>query len=387
MLQVDIDKITPVTEARDNLNKIVDEVDNSDIMHVLTRNGTPAAVIVGVNHLEKLTGHALDDTSTGSTPVTSATTDDDKDDKKEEVKSPTDDDKPELEKKPEKTDIPKSSPMVVPEKNEESPEELKTPETAEPTKSDVPSATTTPGALPSTPEEPEKEEATPPVTTANDDLFSDFDDTPETPAKASSDGNTKSIFDDDAEEPVADSHITPVDPAANKPQPTEQNLPQVNEPVTPDLPPAPVPAPEDNSIPTTTDNFPAPSTEVPPAETPAPTADQPLASNDSAPAESGMSYNEFIAPATGNGVTDSNASTETAVEQLQTPPPTTPLQVPDTDDTVDANTTATATPTADPVHPNYAFDQNPPSASQPQPQADGPLAQASTQTPPANPAP
>ena len=55
-MQVDIEKIIPVTEARDSFNKIVDEVEGSDELYVLTKNGKPAAVIVGVNHLEKLTG-------------------------------------------------------------------------------------------------------------------------------------------------------------------------------------------------------------------------------------------------------------------------------------------------------------------------------------------
>jgi prevent-host-death family protein len=56
VLEVDIDKILPVTEARDSFNKIVDEVEGTDHMYVLTKNGKPAAVVVGVNHLEKLTG-------------------------------------------------------------------------------------------------------------------------------------------------------------------------------------------------------------------------------------------------------------------------------------------------------------------------------------------
>lgn len=55
-MQVDIEKIIPVTEARDSFNKIVDEVEGSDHLYVLTKNGKPAAVVVGVNHLEKLTG-------------------------------------------------------------------------------------------------------------------------------------------------------------------------------------------------------------------------------------------------------------------------------------------------------------------------------------------
>ena len=59
-MQVDIEKIIPVTEARDNFNKIVDEVEGTDHVYVLTKNGKPSAVIVGVNHLEKLTGDTHD---------------------------------------------------------------------------------------------------------------------------------------------------------------------------------------------------------------------------------------------------------------------------------------------------------------------------------------
>ncbi len=58
MLQVNIEKIIPVTEARDMFNKIVDEVEGTDELYVLTKNGKPAAVVVGVNHLEKLTGES-----------------------------------------------------------------------------------------------------------------------------------------------------------------------------------------------------------------------------------------------------------------------------------------------------------------------------------------
>lgn len=61
MLEVDIDKILPVTEARDNFNKIIDEVEGTEHMYVLTKNGKPSAVIVGVNHLEKLTGKTADE--------------------------------------------------------------------------------------------------------------------------------------------------------------------------------------------------------------------------------------------------------------------------------------------------------------------------------------
>lgn len=58
MLEVDINKIIPVTEARDNFNKLVEEVTASDSLFVLTTNGKPTAVLVGVHHLEKLTGQS-----------------------------------------------------------------------------------------------------------------------------------------------------------------------------------------------------------------------------------------------------------------------------------------------------------------------------------------
>ncbi len=56
MLEVKIDKILPVTEAKDNFSNLVDEVENSDDLYVLTKNGKPGAVLVGIHHLEKLTG-------------------------------------------------------------------------------------------------------------------------------------------------------------------------------------------------------------------------------------------------------------------------------------------------------------------------------------------
>lgn len=56
MLEVKIDKIVPVTDARDSFNKIIDEVEGTDELYVLTKNGKPVAVMVGVHHLEKLTG-------------------------------------------------------------------------------------------------------------------------------------------------------------------------------------------------------------------------------------------------------------------------------------------------------------------------------------------
>lgn len=56
MLEVKIENIIPVTEARDKFNQLVDGVENTDDMYVLTKNGKPCAIIVGVHHLEKLTG-------------------------------------------------------------------------------------------------------------------------------------------------------------------------------------------------------------------------------------------------------------------------------------------------------------------------------------------
>ncbi|MEK9155726.1 MAG: type II toxin-antitoxin system Phd/YefM family antitoxin [Patescibacteria group bacterium] len=61
MLEVNVEKIMPVTEARDTLNKIVDEVAAGDELYVLTVNGKPSAVLVGVHHLEKLTGTKEED--------------------------------------------------------------------------------------------------------------------------------------------------------------------------------------------------------------------------------------------------------------------------------------------------------------------------------------
>ena len=70
MLDVDIDKILPLTEARDNFNKIVDDVEGTDQMYVLTKNGKPAAVVVGVNHLEKLTGITTEKAASVGLPMT-----------------------------------------------------------------------------------------------------------------------------------------------------------------------------------------------------------------------------------------------------------------------------------------------------------------------------
>lgn len=56
MLEVQIENIIPVTEARDKFNQLVDQVESGDDMFVMTKNGKPAAILVGVHHMEKLTG-------------------------------------------------------------------------------------------------------------------------------------------------------------------------------------------------------------------------------------------------------------------------------------------------------------------------------------------
>ena len=61
MLEVKIDNILPVTEARDSFNQLVDKVESSDEMFVLTKNGKPVSILVGVQHLEKLTGTSHED--------------------------------------------------------------------------------------------------------------------------------------------------------------------------------------------------------------------------------------------------------------------------------------------------------------------------------------
>jgi len=58
MLEVQIENIIPVTEARDKFNQIVDAVEGTEELYVLTKNGKPAAIVVGIHHLEKLTGES-----------------------------------------------------------------------------------------------------------------------------------------------------------------------------------------------------------------------------------------------------------------------------------------------------------------------------------------
>lgn len=57
MLQVPIDKILPVTEARANISKLVDDVEKGNV-YVLTRGGKPAVVVASVKYIAKLTGNS-----------------------------------------------------------------------------------------------------------------------------------------------------------------------------------------------------------------------------------------------------------------------------------------------------------------------------------------
>lgn len=62
MLEVEINKILPLTEARDNFSKIVGEVEKGEL-YVLTKNGKPAVAIINVAKLEEMIGQHLKETS------------------------------------------------------------------------------------------------------------------------------------------------------------------------------------------------------------------------------------------------------------------------------------------------------------------------------------
>ncbi len=55
-LDVKIDNILPITEVKDSINQLIDKVAVSDEMYVVTKEGKPSAILVGVHHLEKLAG-------------------------------------------------------------------------------------------------------------------------------------------------------------------------------------------------------------------------------------------------------------------------------------------------------------------------------------------
>jgi prevent-host-death family protein len=55
VLKVPIDKILPVTEARSNISKLVDDVEKGNI-YVLTRGGRPSCVLAPIEYIKKLEG-------------------------------------------------------------------------------------------------------------------------------------------------------------------------------------------------------------------------------------------------------------------------------------------------------------------------------------------
>ena len=64
MLKVPIDKILPVTEARSNISKLVDDVEKGNI-YVLTRGGRPSCVLAPIDYIKKLEG----DDSANKNPI------------------------------------------------------------------------------------------------------------------------------------------------------------------------------------------------------------------------------------------------------------------------------------------------------------------------------
>lgn len=58
MLEVPIDRIMSVTDARNNFNKIVEDVENGE-MYVLTKGGSPSVALISIQELEKLTGNKI----------------------------------------------------------------------------------------------------------------------------------------------------------------------------------------------------------------------------------------------------------------------------------------------------------------------------------------
>lgn len=56
MLQVPIDKIVPLTAARDTLSKIIADVEAGTPMYIFTKNGKPSVAVVSIDYLQKQVG-------------------------------------------------------------------------------------------------------------------------------------------------------------------------------------------------------------------------------------------------------------------------------------------------------------------------------------------
>jgi len=343
MLKVDIDKIIPLTDARNDLNRIADEVNGSDSLYVLTKNGTPIAVVVGVNHLEKLTGLGG------------------KDDLKEDVDS--------------------KGESTTDKTNE--PEKPTFPTSFNKDTADIATDTTAPdsdkfpkkefGKEDTKPAEDTDQKPAPPVT--DDDLFSEFDDNdlelPPVPPLPKS-GEKKSIFDDDDKDndhkventqkttdlPPKDSVSNNTPLAATPPPISETNKPKTDFPTPPtsdnpvNLPPktiTPEPEIKDQSEEEKSDSMISPSESL---STPKP-EDKPLDADDK-PKTTPISYDDFIAKPTN----DSDFSGPSALDEIDAKkddqPPASNLG---------ATSMPTSSPTIDPIP--GSVPTPPESASQP----------------------
>jgi len=56
VLDVKIENILPITQVKNELEKLVDKVKNSDELIVVASNGSPGAILIGIHNLEVLTG-------------------------------------------------------------------------------------------------------------------------------------------------------------------------------------------------------------------------------------------------------------------------------------------------------------------------------------------
>lgn len=56
MLHVPIDKIIPLTTARDTLSKIIADVESGTPLYVLTKNGKPSVAVMSIDYLHKQVG-------------------------------------------------------------------------------------------------------------------------------------------------------------------------------------------------------------------------------------------------------------------------------------------------------------------------------------------
>lgn len=202
MLQVDIEKIMPVTEARDKFNQLIDDVEDSDNLYVLTKNGKPCAVMVGVNHLEKLTGENQTDVVAKMGEVK---TEDSGDEKAEPFEMPAND-------------------TVANEPATPAPSEPMTPQTDEPA---IPPADEPITATPNEPvvphTEPTKPAETAPIAPQTDP-FASVDE----PANITTETNPESIAPETPATPAS------TGTAASEPASTDQNTNQ-NPPIQPQI--------------------------------------------------------------------------------------------------------------------------------------------------------